>query len=89
MSTYTERETPAQPDAGPSSKNDKTGLLIIRAWVEKGSAEPLRADVRATTDLSAGIERSMTFARAEEVRATVEAWLADVLGESAPERAGP
>ena len=66
----------------PSS--DKTGLLIIRAWVEEGSSEPLRADVRTTTDVSAGIERTVTLARAEEVGATVQNWLAEIMGEREP-----
>jgi hypothetical protein len=61
---------------------DRTGLLIIRAWIEKGSTEPLRAEVRISTDVSAGIERTATFARAEQVCATVEAWLAAMLSAS-------
>ena len=67
-----------------AAKSDKTGLLIIRAWVEVGSSKPLRADVRATTDVSAGFDRAMTHARAEEVGATVQKWLTDVLGDTAP-----
>ena len=63
------------------------GLLIIRAWVEDGSDEPLRAEVRITNDVSAGFQRTVTLARADEVRATVEAWLADVLEASVS--AGP
>ena len=89
MNVDAERETPAQSDVDPSSKTDKTALLIIRAWVEKGSPEPLRADVRVTTDVSAGIERHLTLAHAEEVGATVQAWLAEVLGEAAPESHRP
>ena len=57
---------------------DRTGLLIIRAWVEEGSSEPLRAQIRLTTDVSSGFEREMTLARSEEVCATVQAWLAEV-----------
>jgi hypothetical protein len=34
----------------------RTGLLIIRAWIEKGSRKPLRAHIRATTDVSKGFE---------------------------------
>ena len=70
-----------------TAKTDKTGLLIIRAWVEEGSSAPLRADVRATTDVSAGFDRAMTLAQPEEVAATVQEWLTEVLRCTAPERA--
>lgn len=56
---------------------DHPGLLIIRAWIERGSPEPLRAHIRLTTDVSAGFERSLTLTRAEDVCATVAEWLAD------------
>ena len=55
-----------------------TGLLIIRAWTEEGSSEPLRAQIRLTTDISTGIQNTLTFARAEEVCATVQEWLARI-----------
>jgi len=60
----------------------RTGLLLIRAWVEPGSSEPLRAFVRLTTDVSAGFEHSVTLARVEEVHAAVEGWLADILRQA-------
>ena len=69
-------------EGGPNTA--RTGLLIIRAWVEEGSSVPLRADVRATTDVAAGFDRSVTLARPEEVGATVQDWLAEVLGGPAP-----
>lgn len=59
--------------------NDRTALLIIRAWVEEGSSEPLRVQIRLTTDVSAGIESTLTLARAEAVGATVEEWLAEIM----------
>lgn len=58
---------------------DRTGLLIIRAWIEEGSSRPLRAQIRVTTDVSAGFERSLTSSGVEEVCATVREWLADVV----------
>ncbi|MDQ1418804.1 MAG: hypothetical protein QOJ52_766 [Acidimicrobiaceae bacterium] len=63
---------------GPDMDDDHHGLLIIRAWVEPGSSEPLRAQVRLTTDVAAGIERTATFSRADEVCTLVRAWLADI-----------
>ncbi len=41
--------------------NERSGLLIIRAWIEPGSSEPLRAHIRLSTDGSAGIERTLTL----------------------------
>jgi hypothetical protein len=57
-----------------------TGLLIIRAWVEAGSAEPLRAQIRVTRDISTGIEQSLTLVETDAVGDLVEAWLQSVLG---------
>lgn len=62
--------------------NDRTGLLIIRAWVKEGSSEPLRVQVRLSTDVSTGIERTLTLTRAEAVSATVQEWLADILSDA-------
>ena len=56
---------------------DHPGLLILRAWTERGSNEPLRAHIRLTTDVSEGFERSLTLTRAEDVCSTVAEWLAD------------
>ena len=53
----------------------RTGLLIIRAWVEDGSADPLRAHIRLTGDISQGIERTLTVAEPDRVHETVAAWL--------------
>jgi hypothetical protein len=58
---------------------DHTGLLIIRAWVEQGSLRPLRAQIRLTTDVSAGFERELTLADVDAVCAAVETWLRDLL----------
>jgi hypothetical protein len=61
---------------------DHTGLLIIRAWVEPGSTQPLRAHIRIATDVSAGVERTLTLAQPDEVGATVQEWLAGMLTPS-------
>ena len=57
-----------------------TGLLIIRAWTEPGSSDPLRAQVRLTTDVSAGMQHVMTLCRPDDVTSVVSAWLAEVTG---------
>ncbi len=58
---------------------DQTGLLIIRAWIEPGSSEPLRAHIRVSTDVSAGIERTVTLTRSADVCALVQVWLDDMV----------
>jgi len=60
--------------------SSRTGLLIIRAWVEEGSGEPLRAHVRITGDVSQGIQRTFTVVTAAGVAEVVDTWLEDVLG---------
>lgn len=60
----------------------RTGLLIIRAWVEEGSSLPLRAQLRVSTDISSGFERTLTLARAEEVTEAVQEWLGDILSDA-------
>jgi hypothetical protein len=60
----------------------RTGLLIIRAWVEPGSCSPLRAQIRLTTDVAHGFERSLTLAREEAVVEAVQAWLSEMLAGS-------
>lgn len=56
----------------------RTGLLIIRAWTEPGSSSPLRVQIRITTDLSLGVERSETLAEADAVVEVVRAWLLEM-----------
>lgn len=53
--------------------------MIIRAWVEIDSPEPLRAHIRVTDDLSNGIESTVTVARSIEVRELIDEWLQRVL----------
>jgi hypothetical protein len=57
----------------------RTGLLIIRAWVEEGSTEPLRAQVRVTNDISTGIERSVALGQSDTVMELVDEWLQTIL----------
>lgn len=59
----------------------RTGLLIIRAWIEEGSSEPLRAELRISSDVSAGFDRTLTLSRTQEVCATVGEWLGEVLSD--------
>jgi hypothetical protein len=56
----------------------RTGLLIIRAWAEPGSSSPLRAQIRLTTDVSLGVERSETITEADAVIGIVQIWLLEM-----------
>jgi hypothetical protein len=57
----------------------RTGLFIIRAWIEPGSSSPLRAQIRLTSDVSQGFEQDLNLALEEAVVAAVRAWLAELL----------
>lgn len=67
-----------EPDLG---KGDHTGLLIMRAWMEEGSSEPLRVHLRLTTDVSKGFQRTMNFSDAEAASAAVLGWLTDMMAD--------
>jgi hypothetical protein len=55
------------------------GLLVLRAWVEEGSARPLRVEVRLTADSGRGFERELVFSEPVAVEALVRTWLDDLL----------
>jgi hypothetical protein len=54
-------------------------MLIIRAWIEQGSSAPLRAEIRLTTNVAAGFERTRTLVQTEDVGAAVQEWMALIL----------
>ena len=56
----------------------RTGLLIIRAWAEPGSSSPLRAQIRLTTDVSLGVERSETITEVDAAIEIVQDWLLEM-----------
>jgi hypothetical protein len=62
-----------------SVSSHRTGLLIIRAWVEVGSSDPLRANVRITDDVAQGIERTLEVVHPEAVDRIVGAWIRGML----------
>lgn len=53
----------------------RTGLMVIRAWIEKGSARPLRAEVRHTSDVSTGFDAGATLTEPDKVLAEVRDFL--------------
>lgn len=58
---------------------ERTGLLIVRAWIEAGD-EGLRARITRVLDLAAPEEVVVAVAGPAEVLATVRAWLDDFTG---------
>jgi hypothetical protein len=60
-------------------RSQRTGLLIIRAWQEVGSTEPLRAQIRVTDDISIGIERTLNLVQPKSVNDVVDAWIRGML----------
>jgi hypothetical protein len=59
-----------------------TGLLVIRAYLEPESSSPLRAEIRLTSDVSAGIERTLNLVNADVVTQVVRTWLKEILDAS-------
>ena len=59
--------------------NFRDALLIVRAWIERGSSAPLRASIRLTKDLSNGIEQTVTVTSPEAAAEVVKVWLQDVV----------
>ncbi len=58
---------------------DQVGLLIVRVWVEPGSARPARLELRATTDPSAGITSTNTVTDVEQAITIIREFLQTVL----------
>jgi hypothetical protein len=53
----------------------RTGILVIRAWVEGDPPDQLRARITRTFGLERRNEVSTTAATIEEIEQTVHAWL--------------
>jgi hypothetical protein len=58
----------------PTTSSERTGVLIIRAWVE-GDPPTLRLRITRTDDLTAGDEESTVTASVEEAVDVVRRWL--------------
>jgi Mg2+ and Co2+ transporter CorA len=60
------------------SSVERTGVLVIRAWVETNSADRLRARIMRAYDFDRP-EQSILAASAEEITAAVAEWVAELL----------
>jgi hypothetical protein len=63
-------------------KSAQARLVIIRAWVEDGSSEPLRAHIRISNDLASDFDREVTLTQPEAVCSMLREWLVDMLNGS-------
>jgi hypothetical protein len=61
------------------------GLLVIRARLEQGSSSPLRAEVRATKDVSTGFEGTLNLSNVDSVVEAVRDWLQHIVREGFPQ----
>jgi hypothetical protein len=62
---------------------DRTGLLVIRAWIEANEEPHLRARITQITDLSQRNEVSKVAASRSEITTAVGEWLDDFVGGGA------
>jgi hypothetical protein len=68
-----------------ATSEERTAVLIVRAWVEPGGRESkLRARITEFLDISSGEHSVGTAASAEEVCAAVRSWLESFLTRGGP-----
>jgi DNA replicative helicase MCM subunit Mcm2 (Cdc46/Mcm family) len=58
----------------------QVGLLVIRARAEEGSARPLRATIRLTSDLASGFTEEVNVSDVDAATDLVRRWLNQVIG---------
>lgn len=64
---------------------ERTAVLIIRAWLEPHPSLPLRASIHWTTDVAGGFRSTLNLMDAEAVSEFVRSWLHEVeVAESTP-----
>lgn len=54
---------------------ERTGVLVIRAWIETNGEERLRARITQTIDIEQREQSSTAVATADEIHAAVSLWL--------------
>lgn len=63
----------------------RTALLTIRAWMERGSATPLRARIRVSNDVNRGFDRTSTVTTPEAGGELVRGWLEEIRDSPHPD----
>ncbi len=59
---------------------EKRALLIVHAWMEEGSSRPLRAHLRATSDVEGDFDSDLILSNIDAVCDGVRSWLERVVG---------
>jgi hypothetical protein len=65
---------------------ERTGVLVLRAWVQRGIGTDLRIRITGTRDVTKtkGADVAATASTPEQVCEVVHAWLDDIAGRSTP-----
>jgi hypothetical protein len=66
--------------------HQRTGLMVVTAWVEDGPEPRLTARIRRVIDVAGAQERQLesAVASAELIKSTVEQWLAELMSFDQP-----
>ncbi|HEX9697513.1 MAG TPA: hypothetical protein VGB64_14500 [Actinomycetota bacterium] len=71
---------------------DRTGVLIVRLWIEANHEQGLRARITQTLDSTAGDQSVSAVASADAICAAVQQWVEDFVAPGSPDgngHAGP
>ena len=60
---------------------DRSGVLVVRAWVEGGTTAGLRARIIQSRDLTSTEQLVTTTSTVDEILATVRTWLDALLSD--------
>lgn len=58
-----------------SASPERSGVLVVRAWIEEDAERGLRARITSTLDIARGDEVVSLAARPEEIYEAVREWL--------------
>jgi hypothetical protein len=68
----------------PVEVEDRTGVLVLRAWVECAGPRGFRARITFTADIDEGSEQVEVVASPKAAIAVVSRWLREIAGDVAP-----
>lgn len=67
---------------------DRTGVLIVRLWIETNHQRGLRARITQTLDTMTGEESVAVAASADDICAVVKRWVDDFASPGSPDGTG-
>jgi len=59
------------------SRDERTGVLVLRVWVERDGDDGLRARITTESELGSGERTSVGAVTAEQIVGYVSGWLED------------